>query len=60
MLDQLASQYHWPVHLFLRLTSGNQFAINKEEIVEIANQYKNHPYIKIKGIQYFSGTQKIL
>ena len=42
----------------LRLTSGNQFGINKEEIEEIIKNYKNYENIEIIGIQYFSGTQK--
>ena len=47
-----------PIKLMLRLTSGNQFGINKEEIEEIIKNYKNYENIEIIGIQYFSGTQK--
>ncbi|MBR3325339.1 MAG: alanine racemase [Clostridia bacterium] len=46
------------VELLLRLTSGNQFGINKEEIEEIITNRDNYSNIKLKGIQYFSGTQK--
>ena len=45
--------------LMLRLTSGNQFGINEEEIEEIIKNSNNYENIKITGIQYFSGTQKV-
>lgn len=45
--------------LMLRLTSGNQFGINEEEIEEIIRNIKDYENIKITGIQYFSGTQKV-
>ena len=47
------------IKLQIRLTSGNQFGIEEQEVEEIIknrDQYKN---LEIKGIQYFSGTQKI-
>lgn len=46
------------INALIRITSGNQFGINKEEAEEIIEnrlQYKN---LQIIGIQYFSGTQK--
>ena len=45
--------------LLLRLTSGNQFGINEEEIEEILKKRNEYENIKITGIQYFSGTQKV-
>ena len=47
-----------PVSLLLRLTSGNQFGLEKDEIIEILTQHQNDPLLHFKGIQYFSGTQK--
>lgn len=47
------------LRLMLRLTSGNQFGINEEEIEEIIKNRNNYPNIKITSIQYFSGTQKV-
>ena len=46
------------IQLMLRLTSGNQFGINKEDIEKIIKEISNYPQISICGIQYFSGTQK--
>lgn len=47
------------LELMLRLTSGNQFGINEEEIEEIVKNRKEYKNIEIKAIQYFSGTQKV-
>ena len=46
------------ITVLIRITSGNQFGINKEDAEEIIKNRNNYPNIKIKGIQYFSGTQK--
>lgn len=45
--------------LMLRLTSGNQFGMNENEVEEIIKNYLEYENIEITGIQYFSGTQKI-
>ena len=57
LLQRLAKENKKIVHLLLRLTSGNQFGITKEEIKKIINDY-DHDYIVIDGLEYFSGTQK--
>ena len=46
------------IKVLIRITSGNQFGINDfdaEEIIKKRHEYEN---IEIKGIQFFSGTQK--
>lgn len=46
------------LHVYLRLTSGNQFGLDLatiENIIEVRDMY---PFLKIQGIHYFSGTQK--
>ncbi len=47
-----------PVHVYLRLTSGNQFGMDGEAIHNIIKIRKMCPYLNIRGIHYFSGTQK--
>ena len=42
----------------LRLTSGNQFGINEEDIEKIISNKEAYMNLKFVGIQYFSGTQK--
>ena len=42
----------------LRLTSGNQFGINEEDIEYALQNKEKYTNLKFVGIQYFSGTQK--
>ncbi len=42
----------------LRLTSKNQFGLDKLEIEKIIADRAEYPYVDIIGIQYYSGTQK--
>lgn len=46
------------VSVYLRLSSGNQFGMDEETIENIISLRKIVPYMKIRGIHYFSGTQK--
>lgn len=56
LLDSLSHQYKCQIKILLRLTSGNQFGIDKKDIENIVQ--KKYEYLDIIGIQYFSGTQK--
>lgn len=58
LLHRTAQQSNSPVSLLLRMTSGNQFGLEKEEINAILTQYGTDELLHFKGIQYFSGTQK--
>jgi len=58
LLQQLTKKYQKSVKVLLRLTSGNQFGMNKDEIIDIIKNRYDDEFIHIKGIQYFSGTQK--
>ena len=44
--------------VYLRLTSGNQFGMDEETIADIIGSANDYPLLEIKGIHYFSGTQK--
>lgn len=44
--------------LMIRLTSGNQFGLDENEVEEIIKNRSQYENIEIVGIQYFSGTQK--
>lgn len=46
------------IPVLLRLTSGNQFGLDEEEIFSIIRDRDLYKEIDIRGIQYFSGTQK--
>ena len=63
-LDQFQNLINWcdlhneTIKVYLRLTSGNQFGMDEEAIEHIISMSNMFPYMKIKGIHYFSGTQK--
>ena len=46
------------VNIYLRLTSGNQFGMDAPSIYKILNSADRWEFVRIKGIHYFSGTQK--
>ena len=46
------------LHLLLRLTSGNQFGLDEEELCRMLRERHHHPSVEFEGIQYYSGTQK--
>ena len=56
LLKKYSQVYEKEINVLLRLTSGNQFGMTKDEIKEIISE--QHPFAHICGIQYFSGTQK--
>lgn len=46
------------LRVYLRLTSKNQFGMDEQTIQSIIEKRERHPLLKIKGIHFFSGTQK--
>lgn len=60
LLNNLTKEKKKVINIILRLTSGNQFGMCEEEIIEILENRSKYEYLNIMGIQYFSGTQKKL
>lgn len=60
LLNKLTKEKKKVINVILRLTSGNQFGMCEEEIIEILENRAKYEYLNIMGIQYFSGTQKKL
>lgn len=58
MIKDLSKTYGKEVNLLIRLTSGNQFGVSLSELINIITSCQDEKLIKIKGIEYFSGTQK--
>ena len=58
LLDELSKKHYIKLNVLLRLTSGNQFGINEEDIEEIIAEKDSYTNLNFEGIQYFSGTQK--
>lgn len=55
LLNQLSQKYKIKLNTLIRLTSGNQFGLDKKDIQIIIEE---QPYLNILGLQFFSGTQK--
>ncbi len=58
LFRRLSGQYRRRIPVLLRLTSGNQFGLSEEEVRGIACRHGDAPFLDIRGIQYFSRTQK--
>lgn len=46
------------VRVLLRLTSGNQFGMDEEDILASIRNRNTYPHLDLAGLQYYSGTQK--
>ncbi len=44
--------------MLLRLTSGNQFGMDEEDILASIRNRDSYPHLDLAGLQYYSGTQK--
>jgi len=55
---KLLKETNQKIKVILRLTHGNQFGVNEEDIIRIIKENENHSEIEIVGLQYFTGTQK--
>ena len=58
LLEECAKEENIVIHALIRLTSGNQFGVDEEELIEIVSKKNHYPHVQIKGIQCYSGTQK--
>lgn len=58
MLENEAKLQHKKLTVLLRLTSGNQFGMPLEQIIEIFRNANQYPHLCLKGIHYYPGTQK--
>lgn len=56
LLEKVATEYGLTLDVILRLSSGNQFGMDENTILGLFSTEQNT--LKIKGIQYYSGTQK--
>lgn len=58
-LDQTAKDLGLVIDVLIRVTSGNQFGMDEEDIREIIRCRKtDYTGINVLGIQFYSGTQK--
>ena len=58
LLSDCAAERELKINVLLRVTSGNQFGLDEEDIKLIIKHRESHPYIHILGLQCYTGTQK--
>ena len=58
LLAEEAEEMGLRISVLLRLTSGNQFGMDEEQIHELIKNRNQYPQIMIRGLQFYSGTQK--
>ncbi len=58
LLRQCARERDGKIPVLLRVTSGNQFGMDWEAARQIILHREEMPELDIRGIQYYSGTQK--
>ncbi|MCH5275690.1 MAG: alanine racemase [Lachnospiraceae bacterium] len=58
LIDECAQEAGIDVHILLRLSSGNQFGVDRDVIETVIKRREEYPHLVIEGIQYYSGTQK--
>lgn len=58
LIQKCAKETNRKVNVLVRLTSGNQFGVDKMVIREMIEQRADFPNLQICGIHFYSGTQK--
>lgn len=58
ILESCAAAEGTTICAVIRVTSGNQFGVDEEEVVDMIVHREEYPHIDIQGIQSYSGTQK--
>ena len=58
LVDRCAEELDKEVQILLRVTSGNQFGMSEADVTELIQKRSEYPHLTIRGLQYFTGTQK--
>ncbi|MBE5884343.1 MAG: diaminopimelate decarboxylase [Lachnospiraceae bacterium] len=58
ILERCAADTGRTVEVLIRLTSGNQFGVDRETVRTMVERRQQYSHLQIKGIHYYSGTQK--
>jgi len=58
LLEAAKTESQHEQQVILRLTGGNQFGMSEKDLAECISKIKQIPSIKIRGIHFFTGTQK--
>lgn len=58
ILEECAAKRNMVIRALVRVTSGNQFGLDEEDVLDIFLHRNEYPHVEFQGIQYYSGTQK--
>ena len=58
LISVLKTEKNHSQDIILRLTNGNQFGMSEADIHECIKRIREFPSLKIRGIHFFTGTQK--
>lgn len=58
LICDYCKRHNTTADVLFRITNGSQFGMNVEDIEAILSHREQYAYIHVKGIHYFSGTQK--
>ncbi|MCI9175438.1 MAG: diaminopimelate decarboxylase [Lachnospiraceae bacterium] len=58
LLSECAREAKVKLNLLVRISSGNQFGVDYELAKQMFGERKSYPELTLRGIQYYSGTQK--
>lgn len=58
LLSKAAAKLGKKIDVIIRLSSGNQFGVDKDEFLSIVDKVMEADYLNLIGLHYYSGTQK--
>lgn len=58
LLEYAEKNKETEVNIIIRLTNKSQFGVDKEDLLKMILESKEYKNLKLRGIHYFSGTQK--
>jgi diaminopimelate decarboxylase len=58
ILSEVCKVHEVAIKVLLRLSSGNQFGMDKETLEKVLVLVSKNPHMTVEGIHYYSGTQK--
>ena len=58
LLKNWSAEHRQEISVFPRLTSGNQFGMDENVLIQTIRMSRSNEWVEVEGIQFFSGTQK--
>ena len=57
-LEDAARRQNLTIPVLLRLNSGAQFGMSKEDLIYLISNRASYPHVRLEGVHYFVGTQR--